>query len=60
MDKTNKELSQKFEAYSILLNSLTDEILQQDSDFHMELDTVEKFSGILLTLQNAVNNIPLV
>lgn len=60
MDKTNKELSQKFEAYSILLNSLTDEILQQDSDFHMELDTVEKFSGILETLQRVVDNIPLV
>lgn len=60
MDKTNKELSQKFEAYSILLNSLTNEILQQDSDFHMELDTVEKFSGILETLQRVVDNIPLV
>lgn len=53
-----KELSRKFEAYSILLNSFTDEILEAP-DLTMELDTVEKFSNILKTLQNVVDNIPL-
>ena len=53
-----KELLRKFEAYSILLNSFTDEILEAP-DLTMELDTVEKFSNILKTLQNVVDNIPL-
>ena len=56
------ELSRKFEAYSILLSSFTDDILKiedNNSDFKMELDTVEKFSDILRTLQNVVDNISL-
>jgi len=65
IQKSKKEieiLTQKFNSFATLLNILTDEILiaQDNSYFQMQLETVERFSGILETLQEVVDNIPLV